>query len=58
MKSTSVDVDNVKVVHGLGNLPKLILTSVHGRYVHCLVFQFFFSYEYIYMYTYLKKNTE
>lgn len=44
MKSRSVDVDNVKVIHGLGNLPKLILTCVHGRYIVWCRFQFIFEF--------------
>ncbi|KAL3813192.1 hypothetical protein ACJIZ3_014460 [Penstemon smallii] len=30
MASSSVSVDNVKVTEGLGNLPKVVLTSAHG----------------------------
>lgn len=34
MASSTANVENVKVTKGLGDLPKVILTSVHGRYVN------------------------
>ncbi|CAA2937905.1 glucose-6-phosphate 1-epimerase [Olea europaea subsp. europaea] len=38
MASASVNVDNVKVTQGLGNLPKIDLTSVHGSEAEIYLF--------------------
>lgn len=41
MASAGANVENVKVTQGLGDLPKVILTSVHGRYFNGFRQQFY-----------------